>query len=107
MQAAGYLIQEKSVKLIATMFFAFTIFVGSPAGAATLEVHPQTALFDLPITIAMRDLVPNQKVTLTLTTTDAKGNIWQSYATYYSDPRGTLSLSDTAPFSGNRLSFSC
>lgn len=88
------------MKRITATFLIFFIFVGSPAGAATLEVHPQTALFDQPVTITMRDLTPDQQVTLTLTTTDAKGNMWKSHATYHSDPSGTLSLSDTAPFSG-------
>lgn len=88
------------MKLIAAAFLAIAVFVGLPAGAATLEVRPQTALFDQPVTITMRGLTPDQKVTLTLTTTDTKGNAWQSHATFYSDPSGTLSLNDTAPFSG-------
>lgn len=69
-------------------------------GKVELSVQPQTALFDQPVSITVSGLVPVTKVTLALTTTDAKGNTWQSHATYFSTPTGTLSLSDTAPFSG-------
>lgn len=89
------------MKMIAATVLALMMSAGATVGrAATLDVHPRTALFDQPIAIAMDGLTPDRKVTLSLTTTDANGNTWQSHATYYSSPNGTLDLGDTAPFSG-------
>jgi dienelactone hydrolase len=88
------------MKMIAAALITLTI-VGSPAlSAAALKVHPQTALFDQPVTIAMTGLAPDEKVTLTLTTKDAKDNVWRSRATYYSSLDGTLDLRRAAPYSG-------
>ncbi|HET7931728.1 MAG TPA: acyl-CoA thioesterase/bile acid-CoA:amino acid N-acyltransferase family protein [Rhodanobacteraceae bacterium] len=88
------------MKTITAMCLTLGLFMTAVASAATLNVHPQTALFDQPIAIAIHGLEPDVKVTLTLTTKDVHGNVWGSHAEFFSSLTGTLNLSDTAPFSG-------
>lgn len=50
------------MKMIAATSSAFAVFAGSLTNVATLEVHPQKALFDQPVTISMNGVTPDEKV---------------------------------------------
>ena len=68
--------------------------------APTIEIHPQSALADEPLTIRITGLLPRQSATLRAGMHGPFGQDWESQATFQADGRGTVDLTREAPDSG-------
>ena len=82
------------------------VVVAGCGGAAaqkgvSLQVAPRSSLADQPLQIVLRGLRPDQRVTVSLESTDALGSSWTSSATFASDSRGQVDLARAAPISGS------
>jgi len=69
---------------------------------AKIEIEPQVALTDVPLTIRLTGLEPHQLVTVRAETNDDDfGRAWGSYAVYETDDRGSVDLARQAPLEGS------
>ena len=73
----------------------------SRAGDVVLEVGPQQALLDEPITVMVRGADPGSQVVLTATNVDLVGNVWRSTGSYITDHAGTVDTSTAAAVDGD------
>lgn len=61
-----------------------------------IEVHPEKALIDEPVTIRLRGFRANQRVTLRA----RMGQSWTSHATFLTDAQGIADLGIQQPLDG-------
>ena len=66
----------------------------------TINVHPRDGMMDERLAINITGLKPRQPVIVRASAQDADGRLWQSYAGFFADPRGTVNLSKQAPANG-------
>jgi dienelactone hydrolase len=66
----------------------------------TLVVQPQDGMMDERLYLSITHLKPRQPVIVRASTQDAEGKLWQSYAGFYADKRGTVNLKTQAPVNG-------
>jgi dienelactone hydrolase len=69
---------------------------GSGGRGPTLLVRPDPSLEDQPVTIEATGFPPNQRVTLTLGSTDVKGVRFAVHATFRADEHGTVDVARQA-----------
>lgn len=77
---------------------------GSGARSPMLLVRPDPSVEDQPVTIQATGFAPEQRVTLTLRSTDVKGARFAAHATFRADEHGTVDLARTAPLPGGSYS---
>jgi dienelactone hydrolase len=74
-------------------------------GAGRIEIDPQVALTDVPMTIRLTGFRPHQRVTVRAETQDDDfGRTWESFAVFETDDRGSVDLAQTAPLEGSYAS---
>lgn len=66
-----------------------------------LNVTPQTALVDEPVTICVSNLSPNQPVLLRAQTRDDANQLWESQALFIANPNGEIDVSQQPAQSGS------
>ncbi len=80
---------------------AHTLTENALSDSVVLEVHPQTALEDEPLTLfRIRGLRPDQEVDVRATTKTWKGQTWTAVATFRADDRGEVDLATRVPWKG-------
>jgi len=91
------------VNTIARFFLlGIVLLVGLvPAVAQTLQVEPQKALVDAPLTIRVTGLAPGQPAILRAAVPDAEGRLWQAHAGFYADTQGVVDLTRQSPVHGD------
>lgn len=73
-----------------------------PAGRGRdLMVSPKQSLFDQPVDIRLSHLHPGQLVTVHLSSTDSKGDLWSSQASFRIDRSGVLDVNHDAAVGGS------
>ena len=78
-----------------------TLTENTLSDSVALEVHPQTALEDEPLTLfRIRGLRPGQEVDVRATTKTWKGQTWTAVATFRADDRGEVDLATRVPRKG-------
>ena len=65
-----------------------------------IEVEPDRALVDEPVSIRLRGFDPRKQVTLKAETVDESGVEWVSYAIFATDSSGQVDLGTASPSSG-------
>ena len=70
--------------------------------AGRIEIEPQVALTDVPVTIRLTGFEPHQRVTVRAETHDDDfGRAWGSYAVYETDDCGSVDLAQKTPLEGS------
>jgi len=87
--------------LAALLMVSVAACTAAPSGPPQIDVSIPRALADTPITVTFSGLPANQHLTVRATTSDARGNQWESHASYLVDTQGQLDLGHTAPQSGS------
>lgn len=72
-----------------------------PTPVAQLTVQPANGLIDEPVSIRLENFSPNQSVTIWARFQDDAGQIWQSEASFVTDPYGNVDVSTQVPWSGS------
>ena len=81
--------------------FVFCVALAGDATAQQLQVEPKEGLADESLSISAKGLPAHSPVTIRATMKDSQGRVWQSFAGFYADIRGTLDLSSQAPIHGS------
>lgn len=64
-------------------------------------VCEERSLFDAPISIVIRSCIPQEKVSVVLSTRDSRGEKWHSEALFKADEKGVVDLTRDAPLKGS------
>ena len=67
----------------------------------TIQVSPERALVDVPVTIRVTGLKPQQPITLQASVTDMSQVVWSAQVNFVADDNGTLDLKQSVPVSGS------
>ena len=70
------------------------------AGAQKLSASPRESQMDERLQIKITGLRAAQPVIVRASVTDSDGRLWQSYAGFYADAKGTVDLTKRAPANG-------
>lgn len=65
-----------------------------------MHIEPPQAQIDQKIDIQLRQLAPQQEVTITATTQDDNGTTWQATATFQANEKGTIQVARQRPLKG-------
>lgn len=71
------------------------------AHTPTIIAIPDHALIDVPVEISVRNLKPNELITLEASCTDKSNNEWKSYASFQADNKGVVNVATQMPISGS------
>ena len=66
-----------------------------------IQIEPATALYGTPFSIMVTGLKPDERVTITARSIDAKNVQWESGADFRADDRGNIDVAAQAPLSGS------
>ena len=87
--------------------FSILLIIGGVApnevlsNSQAIQVSPERALVDVPLTISVTGLEPQQPITLQASVTDVSQVVWSAQANFVADDNGTLDLKQSAPVSGS------
>lgn len=92
------------MRLLKTVLIIFLVshFTNAQNTSKTpyIEVTPETSLYHKSLDIKIANVPPNQRVTLTLKTIDARSKAWKSTAVYISNNQGAIDLSEQPSIGG-------
>lgn len=86
----------RGVVALAAVVFAASA-CGSTGRRPTLVVRPDPSVEDQPVAIEATGFEPEQRVTLTIRSTDVEGARFTAHAAFRADKRGTIDLGRAAP----------
>lgn len=70
-------------------------------GTYTVDIDSPVALLDTPIKIRVTGLKAKQPITLRAKFTDHKNQVWESFATFIADDKGSVDVSNAVPIYGS------
>jgi dienelactone hydrolase len=65
--------------------------------APSIEIKPESALVDEPLSIKLLNFEPNQSITVRARMSDDSGNEWESYALFKADTMGSVDVNRQSP----------
>jgi dienelactone hydrolase len=69
---------------------------GQPPRRGHFSISPKSAQLDAPVSVALHDVDPHAKVTITASATDRTGVRWSSNGTFVASVSGVVSLADSS-----------
>jgi dienelactone hydrolase len=76
-------------------------FLSSGQPGFRIQIEPATALYGTPFSIRVTGLKPDERVTVTARSIDAKNIQWESKADFQADARGNIDIAAQSPLSGS------
>ncbi len=74
--------------------------IGKSTRRPRLEIVPSRALFDEKVSIRLRGVEPNQRITLRARLKDRSNALWESHADFVADEKGVVDVDTRKPVSG-------